>query len=82
MEIDDLDEEIPTWVVDEYCFKDIKDEYDQLYVQFLKQEEKLVSLRGQVNSSEEETRALQVDLVKSKTQICGLEDERKTLNDQ
>ncbi|CAK9158485.1 unnamed protein product, partial [Ilex paraguariensis] len=76
-----LEKEIPTCVENEDYFEIIPDIYNQLYVQFLKQNEKMLSFSGQVNSSEEETRALQVDLVKSKAQICGLEDEKKFLLD-
>ncbi|CAK9180951.1 unnamed protein product [Ilex paraguariensis] len=38
IEGDDLDEEIPMCVEDEDCYKDIQDVYDQLHVQFLKQQ--------------------------------------------
>ncbi|CAK9187844.1 unnamed protein product, partial [Ilex paraguariensis] len=39
-EVDDLEEKIPTWVEDEDCYEDIQDVCEQLYVQFLKQQEK------------------------------------------
>ncbi|CAK9141534.1 unnamed protein product, partial [Ilex paraguariensis] len=81
MKVDDVDKETPC-MEDEYYYKDIQDINDQLYVQFLKQQEKVLSLSGRINSSEEETRVLQVKLVKSKAQICGLEDEKKSLLDR
>ncbi|CAK9139848.1 unnamed protein product, partial [Ilex paraguariensis] len=80
--VDDLDKKIPICVENVICYEDIQDLYDQLYVQFLKQQEKVLSLIGQFNSGKEETRALQVDLVKSKAQICGLEDEKKSILDR
>ncbi|CAK9149621.1 unnamed protein product, partial [Ilex paraguariensis] len=80
--VQELEKEIPTCVEDEDFFKDIQDVYDQLYVQFLKQQENVFSLNGWVNLSEEETRAPQVHLVKSNAQICGLEDENKSLLDR
>ncbi|CAK9156412.1 unnamed protein product, partial [Ilex paraguariensis] len=77
-----LEEEISKCVEDEDCFEDIQDIYDQLYIQFLKQQENVFSLSDHVNSSEEETTKLQMDLVKSKIQICGIKDENKALPDR
>ncbi|CAK9139216.1 unnamed protein product, partial [Ilex paraguariensis] len=42
----------------------------------------MLPLSGRANSSEKDTRALQVDLVKSKAPIYGLEDENKSLLDR
>ncbi|CAK9162755.1 unnamed protein product, partial [Ilex paraguariensis] len=67
--VEDLENEIPTYVEDEECYEDIQDVYDQLYLQYQKQQEKVLSLSGRVNSIEEETRALHLDLVKSKALI-------------
>ncbi|CAK9178818.1 unnamed protein product, partial [Ilex paraguariensis] len=39
--VEELEEEIPTSVEDEECFEDIHDMYDQLYEQFLKQQEEV-----------------------------------------
>ncbi|CAK9165961.1 unnamed protein product [Ilex paraguariensis] len=64
--MEDLEEEIPTCVKDEDCFEDIQDVYDQLFVEFLKQQKNVLALSEKVNSSEEDRKALHVDLVKSK----------------
>ncbi|CAK9146444.1 unnamed protein product [Ilex paraguariensis] len=66
MIVEDLEEEIPTCVKDEDCFEDIQDVYDQLFVEFLKQQKNVLALNEKVNSSEEDRKALHVDLVKSK----------------
>ncbi|CAK9150548.1 unnamed protein product, partial [Ilex paraguariensis] len=70
-EVNDLEKEIPTCVEDDECYKDIQAVYDQLHLQYLKQQEKVLSLSDRVNSSEEETRALHLDLVKLKGQFLA-----------
>ncbi|CAK9142288.1 unnamed protein product [Ilex paraguariensis] len=48
----------------------------------MEQRQKVLSLRGRVNSSEEGRRGHQVDLVKSKAKISSLEYENKSLADR
>ncbi|CAK9141252.1 unnamed protein product [Ilex paraguariensis] len=59
-------------VQDQDCYGDIQGVYDQLYVQFIKQQKKVLSLSCWVNSGEEKTRALH----------SSLEDENKSLPDR
>ncbi|CAK9174805.1 unnamed protein product, partial [Ilex paraguariensis] len=82
--VEDLAEKIPTCgaLEDEECFEDIQDAYDQLNVQFLKQQKKVFSFNDRVNSSKEDRKALHLDLVKPKTQICGLEEDKKSFLDR
>ncbi|CAK9174324.1 unnamed protein product [Ilex paraguariensis] len=56
MSVEDLEEEIPICVEDEEYFEDIQDIYDQLYVQFLKQQENLTSISGQLLETSSESK--------------------------
>ncbi|CAK9136753.1 unnamed protein product, partial [Ilex paraguariensis] len=62
--------------------EDFQDAYNELYKECLKQGEKLLSLSTRLKTSEDEKKVLHMDLVKSKTHICGLEEEKKSIHDK
>ncbi|CAK9162482.1 unnamed protein product, partial [Ilex paraguariensis] len=59
--------------------KDLQDAYNKLYKECLKQGEKLLSVSTRLKKSEDEKKALHVDLVKSKAHIVGLKEEKQSL---
>ncbi|CAK9180467.1 unnamed protein product [Ilex paraguariensis] len=83
MEVDDLEIEPSTSEDETKSVEDLQDEYNQLYEECLKQSEKLLLLSMRLKTSEDEKKKLHVDLVKSKVDICGLEEEnKKSLHDK
>ncbi|CAK9153098.1 unnamed protein product [Ilex paraguariensis] len=81
MVVKELEEEVPTYEEDVESFEDIQEAYDQVYEKFLKKQKRVVVLSGGVNTSEEDYKALHVDLMKSKAHVRGLEEEKMSLLD-
>ncbi|CAK9182560.1 unnamed protein product, partial [Ilex paraguariensis] len=82
MDIDDLIVEVSTSENETKSVEDLQDAYNELYKECLKQGDKLLSLSPRLKMSEEEKKALHVDIVKFKAHICRLDEEMKSLFDK
>ncbi|CAK9135534.1 unnamed protein product [Ilex paraguariensis] len=81
-EVDDLKVEVSTSKDETENIENQQDEYNQLYEECLKQNKMMFSLSIRLKMSEDDKKAVHVDLVKSKAHICGLEEAKKSLKDK
>ncbi|CAK9172413.1 unnamed protein product, partial [Ilex paraguariensis] len=82
MRVEDLDVEVSSSDYDTKCIEDIQEGYDRLVEEFLKENKRVHALSTRLKSSVEEKQALHADLMKSKAQICGLEEENNSMKDK
>ncbi|CAK9168168.1 unnamed protein product [Ilex paraguariensis] len=80
--VEDLEEEVPIYNEGIESFEDKQDAYGQLHEQLLKQQRRLLVLRGRVNTSEEDRKTLHVNLVKSNAHVCKVKEEKKYFQDK
>ncbi|CAK9135545.1 unnamed protein product, partial [Ilex paraguariensis] len=79
--VNDLDVEVSTSKDKTESVEDLQDSYNKLYGE-CKQKRSFHSLNMRLKSSEDDNKILHMDLVKSKTHICGLEKETKFLQEK
>ncbi|CAK9141547.1 unnamed protein product, partial [Ilex paraguariensis] len=81
IEVDDIVVEVSTSEDEIESVEDLQDACNQLYEECLKHKKKLLSLSTRLKSSEDDKKALHVDLVNFKAHIYGL-DEEKSLQEK